>query len=161
MPHIQLQLGMDISNSSCPSICCVVDTATTLCTGNYHFFSAIAKRFPQCAAKNFVSGDFSLIILSEIIQDNANPITTDLSVAFQHLPYLTKDGNTTFFVLATRPQVSMNTVLGLLLIKATSMIINFIGKVVKAKHLNWPPFTINFCLATKTIPAKDACLTIQ
>ncbi len=50
-------------------------------------------------------------------------------------------------------------VLGLPLIKATGMIINFINKVVKAKHLNCPPYLIDVNCATKTIPAKNACTT--
>jgi hypothetical protein len=53
----------------------------------------------------------------------------------------------------------MNMVLGLPLIKATGMIINFIDKVAEAKHLDCPPFPIDFCRATKTIPANDACPT--
>ncbi len=78
-------------------------------------------------------------------------------MAFQfHLPYLTKDGSATSFVVATGPQVSVKTVLGLPLIKATGMIINFIEEVVEAKHLDCPPFPINFCCATETIPANDA-----
>jgi hypothetical protein len=127
MPHIQLQLGTDINNSSSPSIRCVVDTATALCTGNYHFFSAIVKWFPQFVEKIFLPEDYSPIIFSGIVQDNPNPITTDLPVAFQfHLPYLTKDGSATSFVVATGPQVSVNRVLGLSLIKATFTIIDFI-----------------------------------
>jgi hypothetical protein len=138
----------------------MVDTATALCTGNYHFFSAIAKRFPQCVAKIFLPEDYSPIIRSRIVQDNANPIVTDLPVAFQfHLPYLTKDGSAISFVVATRPQVSVKMVLGLPLIKATRMIIDFIDKVVEAKHLDCPPFPINFHRTTKTIPANDACPT--
>jgi hypothetical protein len=43
MPHINLQLDNDLSNSSSPILCCVVDTAAALCTSNYHFFAAIAK----------------------------------------------------------------------------------------------------------------------
>jgi hypothetical protein len=122
MPHILLQLGIELNNSSCPSICCVMNTAAALCTGNYHFFAALAKQYPQCVAKIFLPGDFSPIILSGIVQDNAYTNTTNLSVAFQfHLPYLTKDGRATSFVVATGPQVSINTVLGLPLIKATGM----------------------------------------
>jgi hypothetical protein len=52
----------------------------------------------------------------------------------------------------------MNTVLGLPLIKATGMIIDFIDKVVKAKHLDCPPFPIDFRRAMKTVPANVACL---
>ncbi len=66
-----------------------------------------------------------------------------------------KDGSTTSFVIATGPQVSINTVLSLLLIIATGMIINFVDKVVEAKRLDCPPFKIDFCSATKIIPATD------
>ncbi len=75
-------------------------------------------------------------------------------MAFQfHLPYPTKDGRQTSFIVATGPQVSVNTVLGLPLITATGMIINTIDNVVEAKHLNCPPFRIDICRSTKTIPA--------
>jgi hypothetical protein len=57
--------------------------------------------------------------------------------------------------MATMPQVSVNTVLGLLLITATGMIINFVDKVVEAKNLKCPPFKINFRCATKTVPANQ------
>ncbi len=153
MPHITLQLSTNLDCRNCPSIQCVVDTAAALCTGNYHFFSAIAKRYPHCVAKIFLPKDYSPIILSGIVQDDLRAITTDLAVVFQfHLPYPTKDGCQTSFILATGPQVSVNMVLGLPLITATSMIINTANKVVEAKHLNCPPFMINFCCAMKTIP---------
>jgi hypothetical protein len=117
-----------------------VDTTAALCTGNYHFFAAIAKQFPQFVAKIFLPEDYSPIILSGIVQDNADAITTDLPVAFQfHLPYFTKDGSATSFVMATGPQVSMNTVLGLPLITAIGMIIDFVDDVVEAKNLKCPP----------------------
>ncbi len=155
MPHIKLQLGTDLNDSSSPSIRCVVDTAAALCTGNYHFFAAIAKQFPQCAAKIFLLEDYSPIILSRIVQDHADAITTDLPIAFQfHLPYFTKDGSATSFVVATGPQVSVNTVLGLPLITATGMIIDFVDEVVETKNLECPPFKINFWHATKTVPAN-------
>jgi hypothetical protein len=66
-----------------------------------------------------------------------------------------KDGSTTSFIIATRPKVSVNMVLSLLLIIATSIIINFVDTVVEVKRLNCPPFKIDFCRATKTIPATD------
>ena len=136
----------------------MLDTAAALCTGNYHFFAAIAKRYPHChcVVKIYLPEDYSPIILSGIFQDNAHSVTTDLSVAFQfHLPYLTKDGSPTSFVVATGPQVSVNTVLGLPLITATGMIINYINNGVEAKHLDCPPFKIGFRRATKHIPAID------
>jgi hypothetical protein len=113
MPHINLQLGTEIKDDSSPSIRCVVDTAAALCTGNYHFFAAIEKRYPQCVAEIYLPEDYSPIILSGIVQDQADAITTDLPIALQfHLPYFTRDGSATSFLVATGPHVSVNTVLG-------------------------------------------------
>jgi hypothetical protein len=55
--------------------------------------------------------------------------------------------------MATGPNVSVNTVLGLPMITATSMILDVNDNVVQAKNLDCPPFPIDFCCATKTIPA--------
>ncbi len=86
----------------------VVDTAAVLCTGYYHFFSAIAKRYPHCVAKIFLPEDYSPIILSGIVQDDSRAVTTDIAVEFQfNLPYPTKDGCQTSFIIATGPQVSV------------------------------------------------------
>jgi hypothetical protein len=156
MPHITLQLGTGLDCSNCPSIRCVVNTAAALCTGNYHFFSAIAKWYPHCVAKIFLPKHYSPIILLGIVQDDSRAITTDLAMAFQfQLPYTTKDEHQTSFIVATRPQVSVNMVLGLLLITATGMIIDTVNNVMEAKHLDCPPFRINFCCTTKTIPAIE------
>ncbi len=35
------------------------------------------------------------------------------------------------------------------------MIIGTVDNVMEAKHLNYPPFRINVCCATKTIPAVE------
>jgi hypothetical protein len=89
-----------------------------------------------------------------VIDDNAQAITTDLSVAFQfHLPYLTCDGNTTSIIIPTGPQVSVNAIIGLLFIKAISMIIDTVVNSVKAKHLVYKPFPIEFFCTTKYAPA--------
>jgi hypothetical protein len=87
MPHITLRLGTVLDDKKSLCIRCVLDTAAALCTGNYHFFAAIAKRYPHCVAKMCLPEDYSPIILSGVVQDNAHSVTTDLSMAFQfHLP---------------------------------------------------------------------------
>jgi hypothetical protein len=108
----------------------------------------------------FLPEDYSPIILSGIVKDNVHSVTTDLSVIFQfHLPYLTRDGSPTSFVIATGPQGSVNMVLGVPLITATSMIINTIDYVVEAKNLDCPPFPIDFCHTAKNIPAIDDAIS--
>jgi hypothetical protein len=62
-PHIRLKLGTGLDNESCPKVSAIIDTATALSTGNFHFVSAIAKKFPHCLAKLYVPEDYNLIIL--------------------------------------------------------------------------------------------------
>jgi hypothetical protein len=132
----------------------MADTGTALNTRNYSFYPAIAKRYPHCIAKVFLPEDYSPIILLGVINDDMQAITTDLSVAFQfHLPYLTRDGNMTFIIIATSPQVNVNAIIGLPFIKATGMIMYTLDNVVKVKHFVCKPFPIEFCHATKYVPA--------
>jgi hypothetical protein len=154
LPHISFQLGTTSDNPNAPMIRCMVDTGTALNTGNYSFYAAIAKRYTHCIAKVFIPEDYSPIILLGVINDDAQAITTNLSVTFQfHLPYLTHDGNTTSIIIATGPQVSINAIIGLPFIKVTGMIIDTVDNVVEAKHLVCEPFPIEFCCATKYVPA--------
>jgi hypothetical protein len=51
LPHIVLQFGPNMDTANCPLICCAVVTCTALTTGNFHFFSAVAKCYPHCTAK--------------------------------------------------------------------------------------------------------------
>ena len=107
-----------------------MDTAAALCTGNYYFFAAIAKRYPHCDAKIFLPENYLPIILLGIVQDITHSVTTNLLVAFQfHLPCLTKDGSIPSFVVATGPHVSVNMILGLPLITANGMVINTIETI--------------------------------
>ena len=51
--------------------------------------------------------------------------------------------------------MSVNTVLGLLLITATGMVIDCIDNAVNVKFLDRPPFPIDLCRAMKTLTAID------
>ena len=113
-PHIHLQLGTVLDCPNWPVIRCVVDTAAALSTGNFHFMAAVAKQYPHCIAKLFVPKDYNPIILSGIVQRGSESVTTELTVKLQfHLPYLTREGNTTSILIATGPHVTVNTIVGL------------------------------------------------
>ncbi len=51
LPHITLQFGPDLDMADCPQVRCAIDTCAALKTGNFHFFAALAKRYPHCLAK--------------------------------------------------------------------------------------------------------------
>jgi hypothetical protein len=131
----------------------VIDTAAALTTGNFHFFAKVAKAFPHVVAKIFAPKDYSPIILSGIVQRGSETITTELTVAFEfHLPYTTPDGGTTSLLVATGPDVTVNTILGLPFIQATRMIIDAADQVAELRALDIPPFPIEWRRATVHVP---------
>jgi hypothetical protein len=146
LPHIVLQLGSDLDCPNCPLIRCAVDTCAALSTGSFHFFAAIAKRFPHCVAKIYAPTDYAPIILSSIVQlSDEAAVTTNLEVGWQfYLPYKTQSGEDAMFAVATGPHVAVNTILGITFQKHTGVIIDLVNNRVECKYLNWPPFTIDF-----------------
>ena len=143
-PHIHLQLGTVLDCPNCPVIQCVIDTAAALSTGNFHFVAAVAKQYQHCVAKLFVPKDYNPIVLSGIVQRGSELVTTELTMGFQfHLPYLTKEGNTTSILIATGPHVTVNTIVGLPFIQATRAVINLADNVAELRTLNAPPFPSN------------------
>jgi hypothetical protein len=135
---------------------CVIDTAAALSTGNFHFFAKVAKTFPHCVAKIYAPKDYSPIILSGIVQQRGESVTTELNVAFLfHLPYETTDGNKCSLLVATGPQVTVNAILGLPSIQSTQMIIDTADQVAELRALDSPPFPIDFRRATCHVPQLD------
>ena len=121
--------------------------------GQLSLFSAVAKRYPHCLAKLLAPADYAPIVLSGIVQHQDSAVTTELEVGFQfHLPYQTTGGNTSSLLVATGPHVSVNTIIGLPFIKATGMILDFIDDVAECKHLDCPPFNINYRRTSNHVP---------
>jgi hypothetical protein len=140
--------------SKCPAIRCIIDTAATLSTGNLHFFATIAKAYPHTVAAIHSQSDYAPITLSGIVQQRGASVTTKLTVSFQfHMPYLTHKGHRTTLSVATGPDVTANTILGLPFIQQTRMIIDVADQVANLRALNVPPFNIDYCCAMCTIPA--------
>jgi hypothetical protein len=105
----------------------------------------MAKCFPHCVAKIFTHKDDLPIVLSGILQSNAESLTTELEVGFLfHLPYRTTDGDSASLMDATGPNVSVNTIISLPFMKATGMILDLVNKVVECKYLDCSPFPVDF-----------------
>ena len=73
--HITLQLGSVLGCANCPTICCVVDTATALTTSP--FFAVLAKAYPHTIALIHSPTDYLPITLSGIVQPGGLFATTD------------------------------------------------------------------------------------
>jgi hypothetical protein len=154
LPHITLLFGANLDCLNCPSICCAVDSCTTLMMGNFHFFAAVMKHFPHCVAKKFTPNNYVPIVLSGIFQSNAESMTTKLEVGFLfHLPYKTTDGNSASLMAATGPNVSVNTIIGLPFMKASGLILDLLNEVVECKYLDCPPFPVDFRRTLNHVPS--------
>jgi hypothetical protein len=155
-PHIILQLGATLGGPNSPSIRAVIDTAAALTTGNLHFFAKIAKAFPHTVAAIYASKDYTPITLNGIVEQNGESITTELLVAFKFkLPYFTKDGNATTFMVAVGPNITVNTILDLPFIKQTKMIVDAADQVAELLALDALPFPISFRRAQCHVPMID------
>jgi hypothetical protein len=157
LPHIVMQFGttLDCPNSS--SICCAVDSCTTLSTGNFHYFASLAERFPNHLAKVFAPQNYTLIILSGVVQSHQHKaVTTKLEVGFQfHLPNKTTTGEDALLLIATGPHVSVNTILGLPFMQGTGMILDLVDNLAECKYLDCPAFPIDFRRTLNHVPVTD------
>jgi hypothetical protein len=120
LPHIVMKFGLDPDCPNCPSIRCAIDSCAALTAGNFHFFALLVMQFPHIVTKIFAPQDYAPIILSGMDQSNQEAVTTNLEVGFQfHLPYKTKEGDDSSLIIATGPNVSINTINGLPFMQGT------------------------------------------
>jgi hypothetical protein len=156
LPHITLQFGANLDCPNCPSIYCAVDLCAALTTGNFHFFALVAKCFPHCVARMYTPDDYAPIVLSRVVQSNQELVMTKLEVGFLfHLPYRTREGDTSSLLVATGSNVSVNTILGCPFMEATGMILDLVDRVVDCKYLDCPPFPVDFCQTSNHVPVLD------
>ncbi len=127
-----------------------------LTTGNLHSFAKIEKAYPNTAVSIHSPTDYSPITLSRIVQQGGNSVTTHLTVGFQfHLPYLTREGTPTNFVIAAGHNVTVNVILGLPFITQTKMVIDTSNCILELHAFNMPPFPLDFRHAKCAIPVID------
>jgi len=156
LPHILLQFGADLDSPNCPSIRCAVDSCAALTTGNFHFFASVEKCYPHCVLKIFTPKDHVPIVLSGIVSSDAALVTTELAVGFLfHLPNRTREGNTASLMIATGPNVLVNIIISLPLMKVTGMIMDLVDEVVECKYLECPSLTVDVCRTSNHVPVMD------
>jgi hypothetical protein len=80
----------------------------------------------------------------------------ELEVGFLfHLPYRTREGDTTSLMVATGPNVLVNTIIGLPFMKAMGMIMDLVDEVMECKYLECPPFPVDLCRTSNHVPVMD------
>ena len=96
--------------------------------------------------KVFAPQDYASIVLSGIIQFHQHKaVTTKLEVGFQfHLLYKTTDGEDSSLLVATGPNISVNTILDLPFMQGTGTILDLVDNLAECKYLDCPPFPTDF-----------------
>ena len=97
---------------------------------------------------------YSSIVLSGIVKSGKDPITTELSVAFEFFtPYFTRDGQPATLMVGCGHDVSVNMILGVPFCQATQAVIDFNDMVVDCKGLDCAPFPMVGQKAQLSCPA--------
>ncbi len=79
-----------------------------------------------------------------------------MEVGFQfHLPYRTKEGDKSSPMIVTGPNVSVNMILGLPFMLGMDMILDLVNNLAECKHLNCPPFPIDYQQKSNHVPVTD------
>ncbi len=106
--------------------------------------------------KIFAPQDYAPIVLMGIVRTKTEAVTTKLEVGFLfRLPYKTSDGDESSFMVATGPNVSVNTIIGLPFIKGVGMIIDTVDDVAECRYLECPPFPIDYWRKSNQVPVMD------
>lgn len=71
------------------------------------------------------------------------------------MPYVTRDGHPTSLIIATGPNVTVNSILGIPFLQATGMVIDLNDSVAAMTALDCPPFQLDFRRPQNTIPTPD------
>jgi hypothetical protein len=104
----------------------------------------------------YTHDDYAPIVLSGVVQSNQESVTTELEVGFLfHLLYWTREGDTSSLMVATGPNVSVNTILGLPFMKAMGIILDLVDEVADCRYCDCPPFPVDFFRTTNHIPVLD------
>jgi len=156
MPHIFLGLGPSAETPNCPDIRCAIDTCAGLNTGSYTYLMALATKYPHCLYRLYTSQEFAPIVLSGIVTEGDNALTTSLDCTFQFfLPYtLRGDGAGCMISIAAGTGVAVNVILGIPFILAMKMHIDFVDSVATCNAIDHPPFPIEMCRTSNTVPTE-------
>lgn len=150
MPHFSMPLGRRSDGAPRFFLTAVFDSAAGLTCGRLAFHLAIAEKFPELVKSLVHSADkFSPIQLSGVVAaDSATKDSgskTDLTVIIEyHLPMLTKEGHEVSLKIALGENVSVNTIIGIPMIRPAKLSLDLNDDVVMNGILDTEPFPVTF-----------------
>jgi hypothetical protein len=162
LPHFDLAVGQR-NTVSIFKLSLAFDTCAVTNVGwsNYHL--AIAKKFPKIVKSlTWAKDQFTLLTLSGVVSpEDAKPDSekrhqTILPAIIEyHMPYLSKSGSATSFKVAIGPNIAVNTIIGMSMIKAGKFSLDVKDNIIDSGILDTSPFTVIY---KPTVRAKPNTL---
>jgi hypothetical protein len=159
LPHFDLAVGQR-DTASIFKLSLTFDTCAVTNIGWSNYHTAIAKKFPEIVKSlTWAKDQFTPLTLSGVVSpedakpDNEKRHQTILPAIIEyHMPYLSKSGSATSFKVAIGPNVTVNTIIGMSMIKAGKFSLNVEDNVIDLGILDTSPFTVIYKLTIHTMP---------
>jgi hypothetical protein len=159
LPHFDLAVGQRESTSIF-KISLAFDTCAVTNVGwsNYHL--AIAKKYPQIVKSlTWAKDKYTPLTLSGVVspedanKDDEKRHQTILPAVIEyHMPYLSKAGTATSFKIAIGPNVAVNTIIGMSMIKAGKLSLDVEDDLIDSGVLETNPFKVIYKPTVRAMP---------
>jgi hypothetical protein len=159
LPHVNLAIGQSFSGAQC-NISCAYDTCAALCVGSSEFHLAIAEKLPNLVKSLIWAKDeYTPLTLSGIVSDDDDSATSSIkptstlpAIIEYHMPYKSKEGYQTSLKIALGKGVSVNTIIGLSMIRPAKFSLDLTDDVMEPGVLDTVPFPLTFKPTIKSLP---------
>jgi hypothetical protein len=159
LPHFDLAVGQHKS-SLIFKISLAFDTCAVTYVGwsNYHL--AIAKKYPQIVKSLIWAKEkYTPLTLSGVVSPDESPKDDEKrhqtvlpAIIEYHMPYLSKNGSATSFKVAIGPNVAVNTIIGMSMIKAGKLSLDVEDDLIDLGVLDTKPFSVVYKPTVRAMP---------
>jgi hypothetical protein len=158
LPHFEVAVGQKGSNSRF-KISLAYDTCAVTNVGWSTYHLAIAKKFPQLIKSLVWAKDqYTPLTLSGVVSSddpNTKNVTTQTvlpAIIEYHMPYMSTQGSATSFKVAIGPNVAVNTIIGMSMIRAGKFSLDVEDDMIDSGVLDTTPFPVTYKPTIRSLP---------
>jgi hypothetical protein len=156
LPHISLPIGHDPQTKFSLSV--AYDTCAACNVGYAGHHLPIAERYPELVKSlTYTADKYSPLTLSGIVHGDKEKVSKQpsaiLPIVIEYwMPFLTKEGHKTTLKIALGHQVSVNTIIGMPMIRPAKLSFDLVDNVVESGILDTEPFPVIYRPTIQSAP---------
>jgi hypothetical protein len=156
LPHISIPIGHDQQTKFSLSV--AYDTCAACNVGFAGHHLPIAERYPELVKSlTYTADKYSPLTLSGIVHGDEEKTSKQpsaiLPIVIEYwMPFLTKEGHKTTLKIALGNQVSVNTIIGMPMIRPAKLSFDLVDNVVEPGILDTEPFPVIFRPTIQSAP---------